>query len=215
MTRIKICGITRHQDLETAVEAGADALGFVVWEKSQRYASPEVLAGLLPAVPPYVQRVAVSVNLFLDQVKALEDQLDALSAGRAAFDLWQLHGHESPEVTAALAPRRRVKMLALQPDTPLPDPADYPTVDGFFLDTPSRDYGGTGQTFDWDLALAFKAATEKPIILSGGLTPDNVAEAIEKVQPYAVDVSSGVEASPGIKDPQKIHDFLQAARRIA
>ncbi len=215
MARIKICGITRQEDLEASVEAGADALGFNVWEKSKRYAAPELLKDLLPAVPPYVQRVAVTVNLFLDQVRGLEEQLDQLSDGRAAFDLWQLHGHESPEVTAALAPRRVVKMLALKTNEPLPNPAEYPTVDGFLLDTPCVDYGGSGKTFDWDLAVAFKATTDKPIILSGGLTPDNVAEAIEKVQPYAVDVASGVEASPGIKDPKKIHDFLQAARGAA
>ncbi|MEM1059021.1 MAG: phosphoribosylanthranilate isomerase [Verrucomicrobiota bacterium] len=212
MARIKICGLTRRQDVETAIEEGADALGFVVWPSSKRYVNAEELGPLLSGLPPFVQRVAVSVNLFPEEVRRLEEAIDHHSGGGAAFDLWQLHGHESPETAAALAPRRVLKMFSLQEDKPLPETRDYASADAFLLDTPSHDYGGTGRTFDWDLAVKFKQTTSKPIILSGGLTPDNVAEAIERVQPYGVDVSTGVEAESRLKDPLKIRDFIQAAR---
>jgi len=215
MARIKICGLTRREDVETAIEAGADALGFVVWSSSKRYVTPQDLSNLLSGLPPFVQRVAVSVNFFPEEVRRLEEELDQHSGGGASFDLWQLHGHESPETAAALAPRRVIKMLQLREDKPLPGVADYATVDAFLLDTPSADYGGTGKTFNWELAVKFRETTDKPIILSGGLTPDNVAEAIEKVHPYAVDVSTGVEAETRVKDPAKIRDFIQAARGAA
>jgi len=205
--RVKICGITSAADAAAAAEAGADALGFILYPKSKRCVAPEKIRALVENLPPYVQRVAVTVNAGPEEIAAMEKL--------AAFDVWQLHGDETPEAVRALRPRRLVKALHLPLSAAQP-PAEAYAVDALLLDTPSPEYGGTGKTFDWKLAAEFRARASKPVILSGGLTPENVAEAIRVVQPYAVDVSSGVEAGgvAGKKDHAKLRDFIQACKAL-
>ncbi|HEY8967031.1 MAG TPA: phosphoribosylanthranilate isomerase [Candidatus Methylacidiphilales bacterium] len=211
---MKICGITREEDAAAAVAAGAHALGFILYPKSPRYVSPERAAEILATVPPYVERVAVLVNPAEGEIARI--------AGIAPFSQWQLHGGESPASIAALRrvhPYRVVKALHL----PFPDGetglAAYADagVGAFLLDTPCKEYGGSGKTFDWDLVEAFRRENVRdlPLVLSGGLTADNVAEAVARVRPYAVDVSSGVESAPGIKDPAKIERFISACLKAA
>jgi phosphoribosylanthranilate isomerase len=203
--RVKICGITNQADADAAVEAGADALGFILYERSPRYISPAAIADISRHLPPFLPRVAVAVNPTLAQIEDIERT--------ALFEVWQLHGEEPPALCAGLARRRRVKAFHLQPDFNWSQIQDY-NVEGFLLDTPSAQYGGTGQTFDWSLARQFQQHTSRPLILSGGLNPENVASAVEQVHPYAVDVSSGVEVRPGQKDHHKLRDFIQICKSL-
>lgn len=202
--RVKICGITNEKDAFAAIEAGADAIGFILYPKSPRYIAPESIWKFSSGFPPFVQRVAVTVN-------ANKEQLDAILED-AEFDAFQLHGDETPEHCSELWPRRLIKALRLQPNTVI-DTESFP-VDAFLLDTPSSEYGGTGKTFDWGLAREFREKSKKPVILSGGLNPENIAQAIEAVHPYAVDVSSGVELAPGRKDHSKLRDFIQICKTL-
>ena len=205
--RVKICGITNRADAEAAVAAGADALGFILYEKSKRFIPIEEATKIVEALPPFVQTVAVTVNATkeftnLGWRKLLKN-----------FGVTQLHGNESPVHVKAVGKYLPViKVIAADQATTIV-PEHY-AVSAFLLDTPSKEYGGTGQSFDWDLALQFKKRTFRPLILSGGLSPENVAKAIETVQPYAVDVSSGVEASPGKKDHAKLRDFIQICKSL-
>lgn len=203
MIKVKICGITNEADAFAAIDAGADALGFVLYPKSARYITPAAAGNIVRQLPPFVQSVGVTVNATPPQVRDIET--------RVTFDIWQLHGDELPDRCGALYPRRLIKALSLPPY--YSDLKDYKVM-AFLLDTPSKTYGGTGKTFEWDLAVQFKKDVSRPLILSGGLTPENVAEAIEKVQPYAVDVSSGVESSPGKKDHQKLKEFISICKSL-
>jgi phosphoribosylanthranilate isomerase len=201
--KIKICGITALDDARAAIDAGADALGFILYEKSKRFIPIERALEIVEALPPFVTTVAVSVDATrefsnLGYRKLLKQ-----------FNVAQLHGRETPVHVRAVSKYLAV-IKALPADT-RENPADYPTS-AFLLDTPSAEHGGTGRTFDWDLAIAFKKRTNKPVILSGGLNPENVAEAIRRVQPYAVDVSSGVESAPGCKDHAKLRDFIRQCK---
>jgi phosphoribosylanthranilate isomerase len=202
MVRVKICGITNRRDAEAAVAAGADALGFILWPGSKRYLEAAKAGELAASLPPFVLRVAVTVNLTKPEIERIEAEW--------SFDGWQLHGDEPPEACTALRPRRIIK--ALRPGPEGFGSAEGYAADAFLLDAPSSVYGGSGRTFDWKWAEAFREATRQPVILAGGLTPENVADAIRQVRPYAVDVVSGVEAAPGRKDAVKIRDFIQAAR---
>ncbi len=202
MTRVKICGITSLDDALVAVDAGADALGFVFFEKSPRHLDPEKAAGIIAGLPPFVQVVGLFVNAELDFVN--------LTADRCRLDLVQLHGDESPAYCQSVR-RRVLKALRVRDGESLQAIADY-RVAGLLLDAYSpKAYGGTGERFDWDLALAAKGPT--PIILAGGLDPDNVASAVARVAPYGVDVSSGVESSPGRKDAELVRRFVREAKR--
>lgn len=201
--KIKICGITREADAEAAWRAGADALGFVHYPKSPRHLEPERIAEIVATLPPFVPVVAVLVNPTLETIRELERHVP--------FSHFQLHGEENAAFVESLRPRRVIKALRLPWGGGDAGLAAYRT-EGFLLDTPTADYGGSGKTFDWDLVSAFRALTPKPLVLSGGLTPDNVAEAVLRVQPYGVDVSSGVESAPGIKDHQKIREFIARCR---
>jgi phosphoribosylanthranilate isomerase len=294
--RVKICGITNREDAEAAIEAGADALGFILFEKSKRFIRMEEAIRIVEGLPPFVQTVAVTVNAVREFTNlGWRKQLKT-------FGVAQLHGEESPGHVKAVSKYLPViKVLPAEANTastsefrvpehmtetlnkladvrkqletqlgrePTLDeisaktglPADHvravfrlpqyvviqaqlekelqrkPTFDevfkkqgiamhslprsanyealvtAFMLDTPSKERGGTGQPFDWSLAVEFKKRTGKPLILSGGLSPDNVAKAIEIVHPYAVDVASGVESSPGRKDHAKLRDFIQACK---
>jgi phosphoribosylanthranilate isomerase len=204
-TRVKICGITNLADAEVAVEAGADALGFILYPKSPRFIQARDAQLILQRIPPYVERVAVLVNPKLEEMLTLDSQ--------ANFSLLQLHGHEAPEFCQSLRPRRLVKALSLPASMSREQISAYP-VGAFLLDTPTIHYGGSGQTFNWDLVEDFRRLTDLPLILSGGLHSRNVAEAIEKVRPYAIDVSSGVESSPGKKDHQKLREFLDICKKL-
>jgi len=201
MTKVKICGITSLEDALMAAEAGADALGFVFFEKSPRHTLPEQAAGIIASLPPFVQVVGLFVNAPLEFVNATAD--------RCRLDLVQLHGDESPAYCDAVR-RRVLKVFRVRGVESLVPMADY-NVAGFLLDAYSpRAYGGTGATFDWDCAVLAKG--RGPIILAGGLDPDNVASAVATVAPYGVDVSSGVECSPGRKDPEKVRRFIEQAK---
>lgn len=184
-----------------AVEAGADALGFVLFQGSPRCISPEKAAGIIRLLPPFVQTVGLFVNEELATVNLLADQ--------CGLDIVQLHGEEPPEYCAAVR-RRVVKAFRVKDASSLDELSNY-RVAAALLDAWSpAAHGGTGATFNWDLAATASAA--HPIILAGGLTPENVALAVATVKPYAVDVSSGVESRPGIKDAGLVSCFISAAK---
>ncbi|HEY3763472.1 MAG TPA: phosphoribosylanthranilate isomerase [Verrucomicrobiae bacterium] len=204
-TRIKICGITNTADAKVAVEAGADALGFILYEKSPRYVTIEQAAEISKQLPPFIMRVGVFVNAAPDFV------LRAIS--EIGLTMLQFHGDEPPEFCAQFG-LMSMKAFRMKDAGVLSEIAKYQT-DAYLLDayTPGV-RGGTGHTFNWDLALEAQKLG-KPIFLSGGLTPDNVADAIRKIHPFGVDVSSGVESSPGKKDHAKVKTFIKAVKATA
>ena len=203
-TRIKICGITNLDDALLAVDLGADALGFVFYPKSPRYVGVRDAANICNALPPFVTKVGVFVNdLEYEIEKALSECL---------LTALQFDGDEPPGFCAKF-PAKSIKAIRVRDEASLRAAAEY-DVDALLLDTyTDSERGGTGQTFDWSLAVKAKEMLNAPIILSGGLTPENVGEAIRKVQPYAVDVSSGVESEPGRKDPEKLRRFIAACKK--
>jgi phosphoribosylanthranilate isomerase len=203
--RVKICGITRVQDLHAACAAGADALGFVFYEKSPRHVSLEIAADLVRALPPFVQ----SVGLFVNAEPAFIERV----LQTVPLDLLQFHGDETPAECVRFG-RPYIKAVRVNRDTDLLKcAADFDAARGLLLDAfvPGVP-GGTGERFDWSL---ISPDLLKPVILSGGLTPDNIADAVQRVHPWAVDVSSGVEASKGIKDAHKIAQFIAKAKEAS
>lgn len=200
--RSKICGITRVEDALAAVEAGADAIGLVFYAKSPRAVSIEQAKAIVAALPPFV----TSVGLFVDMPR---ETLQALLR-EVPLGLLQFHGDESPADCEGFA-RPYIKALRVRADQDVARMmAPYSGACGILLDTFVEGVpGGTGAAFDWSLV---PCEAGKPIILAGGLTPDNVAQAIAQVRPYAVDVSGGVEAAKGIKDAGKVKAFLQAVQ---
>jgi phosphoribosylanthranilate isomerase len=203
--RVKICGITNREDAEAAIAAGADALGFILYPPSKRFIPMEDAIRIVEALPPFVQTVAVTVNATKEFTNlGWRKQLKN-------FGVAQLHGQETPIHVKAVSKYLPVIKVFPADQAAAMAPEDY-WVSAFLLDTPSKEHGGTGHVFDWNLAVEFKRRTTKPLILSGGLNPENVAKAIETVQPYAVDVSSGVEASPGRKDHARLRDFIQICK---
>ena len=203
MTRVKVCGITRLEDAELAVELGAWALGFILWPQSPRAADPAVAAGIAAALRRRAELVGVFVNAKLDEIAHAADELH--------LSHLQLHGDEGPAFCAEAARRtgaKVIKAVRVSSAADFQDLERYHT-DFHLLDTAARGLrGGTGATWDW--ALAARRRRKVPAILSGGLTPGNVAAGIEAVDPYAVDVSSGVEAAPGVKDAAKLEAFMAA-----
>jgi len=205
VTRVKVCGITRLEDAELAIELGAWALGFILWDRSPRAADPAVAAGIARAMRRRAELVGVFVNASLDDVAAAADTLGLTHL--------QLHGDEGPAF--ATEARRRtgckvIKAARIASGADLQGLERYHT-DFHLLDTRVEGkQGGSGERWDWELAS--RRRSKVPAILSGGLTAENVADGIAAVRPYAVDVASGVEASPGIKDPAKLEAFLAAAR---
>lgn len=211
-TRIKICGITREQDLHAALDAGADALGFVFYANSPRYVAPERFAALGRVLPPFVSSVGLFVNPTVAQVH------QAVDAGPIA--LLQFHGDETVDECAAIAAtvkRPFVRAFRVKPDTSAADllesEAQYraasPWFTGLLLDTWVDAYGGAGKVFDWSVIPKELAPR---VVLSGGLSVQNVTGAVAQVRPFAVDISSGVEESKGIKDARKIAAFIAAVR---
>ena len=197
---VKICGMTRLPDALHAVEHGANALGFVFWPQSPRYISPACAAAIIAALPAGVSTVGVFVNETVDEIKRV-----AAETGISAI---QLHGDEPPAYADALAwPVVRATTVGQIEEAS----SSWPPGTTFLMDTadPVR-RGGTGQTIDWQQAAS--AARVQRIVLAGGLTPDNVAEAVAVVRPFGVDVSSGVEDAPGVKNGDKVARFLVSAR---
>lgn len=196
MVRVKICGIRRLEDAMAAVEAGADAIGFNFWRPGRRYVAPQVARAISRALPPFVARVGVFADEDPGSIREIADLV--------GLDALQLHGAESPELCRQFD-RPVIKGIKVRGPESLRDLDRY-RVAAFLLDAhvPGA-MGGTGRTFDWSLAASIRAAG--PLILSGGLTPDNVVQALRAVQPYAVDVASGVETG-GETDPEKIRAFV-------
>lgn len=207
VTRIKICGITNLEDALAAVAYGADALGFIAVAGSPRYVDPQHVAShILPCLPPFVTPVLV--------LKSCEEESfpsDLQSFGAVQF----YSGDCSSTVTGTT---RCLRAFRIRDESSLREIAttlEGPRPDAILLDTYHKDkLGGSGETFNWELAVEAKQRFGLPIILAGGLTPENVGEAIQTVRPYAVDVSSGVEAAPGRKDHAKIKAFVEAVRRV-
>ena len=206
--KIKICGITNIEDALAAVEAGADALGFNFYRESPRFVKSDVVKRIVAKLPPFVVPVGVFVN---EDVKIVRDWMDDCGLAVA-----QLHGDEAPAYCDLLG-RPVLKAIRLKDRGSLLALAEYKgrsRVRGFVLDAFSTvSYGGTGQVTDWELAA--EVAKSAPVILAGGLTPENVAEAIQRVTPCGVDVSSGVESRPGKKDHAKIRAFINAAKLVS
>ncbi|MGH8638253.1 MAG: phosphoribosylanthranilate isomerase [Burkholderiales bacterium] len=200
--RVKICGIRRPEDAQLAVELGAHALGFVFWPNSPRAVTAEQARIVIDRVPPFVAAVGVFVN------QAPADVLD--TARRAGLTAIQLHGDEEASAYAGCG-WRVIKALPVGKDFTLSAVEDVPAEMTVLLDAhdPVR-RGGTGRAIEWSVAAT--AARVRPIVLSGGLTPANVRTAIDAVQPFAVDVSSGVESAPGVKDETKMRAFFAALR---
>ena len=196
MIKVKICGITNLEDALAAVECGADALGFV-FAASPRQVTPEQVTRIVAQLPPFV----VKVGVFRDN--ELEAVRDTVSS--CGLDLAQLHGSEPPEYCEALYPRV-IKAFQVRDSSFLAEMSRY-RASACLLDGSSP---GSGQRFDWELAR--QAALRRRVILAGGLTPENVGQAVTLVQPYGVDVASGVEASPGRKDHNKLDAFVRAAK---
>jgi phosphoribosylanthranilate isomerase len=204
MIKIKICGITNLEDALAAADAGADALGFNFYKKSPRCIEPEKAAEIISQLPPFAVPVGVFVNEREEKIREIQ-QLTCLQAV-------QFHGDESPEFCQRFG-GRIIKAFQVKDKESLKTMAHY-HVGAFLLDS-YRDgvRGGTGVTFDWHLAVVAK--TFGKIILAGGLTPDNIAEAVKLVQPYGVDVAGGVEKEPGIKDHVKMKKFVTEVRRAS
>lgn len=201
-TRVKICGITNIDDAKGAVAAGADALGFVFHPASPRYVAPEEVADIVAALPPFVSTVGLFVNLPAVKIHQIMVQ--------TGLQLIQLHGDETPADCHLHPPYSVIKALRVRDEHSLNHLDDYP-VAALLLDAWSDEhYGGSGRQFDWQLVS--RATMNKPLILAGGLNPANVATAIQLVNPYAVDVSSGVEREPGHKDLTLVAQFIEQVR---
>jgi phosphoribosylanthranilate isomerase len=203
-TRVKICGLTRRADVEAAVAAGVDAIGFVFHPSSPRAVSPQDARDLCAGLPPFVTAVGLFVDASPEQIRATLD--------RVPRELLQFHGEESPELCASFG-RRWIKAVRMRPDIDLAAQLRrYEHAAGVLLDTfdPARS-GGTGQRFDWDRVPAAIAPSN---VLAGGLDAENVGEAIRRVRPFGVDVSGGVEASKGVKDHDKIRDFMKRVNDV-
>lgn len=201
MIRVKICGVTSAADVRAVAEAGADAVGFNFWPKSKRWVEPHLAAELARGLPAFVSRVGVFVDEERDRIEEI--------AARVGLDVIQLHGAEPPDLARGLS-RRVVRGIRARTASDLDGAEEYGAsailIDAYAADAP----GGTGLRADW--ALAREAARRFPVILAGGLDPSNVADAVRAVRPYAVDVASGVERTPGVKDPDKIRAFVDQAR---
>ncbi|MGA3084110.1 MAG: phosphoribosylanthranilate isomerase [Thermodesulfobacteriota bacterium] len=205
MTRVKICGITNKKDALLAIEMGADAIGFIFAE-SPRQITPAKAKAIIRTLPPLVKTVGVFVNEEPARIKEIKSF--------CGLDLIQLHGDESPEICRDLMPHS-IKAFRIQNERDLKNIKRYKgVVRAILLDTFQKGKaGGTGKTFDWSLAIKAKE-TGIPIILSGGLGPENIQEAIDTVKPYAVDVNSGIEKRPGKKDPVLMKQLMEKIRKI-
>ncbi|MDC3032757.1 phosphoribosylanthranilate isomerase [Litorivicinus sp.] len=201
MTRVKFCGLTHEEDITRAVKLGVDALGFVFYAPSSRSVAPDQAAMLTSSVPAFVTRVGLFVN---EQPEIIQSIFE-----RTRLNLVQYHGDESPEFCDAIG-LPFIKAFRVRPGIDIQTEMDrYPKASGFLLDAYVKGQpGGTGERFDWELI----PQSDAPIILAGGLSPDNAKDAIEQVAPWGLDVSGGIEAKPGRKDPDKMMRFMNACR---
>lgn len=203
--RVKICGITSRSDALAAVGAGADALGFMFYPASKRHVAPEAVAAFVGDLPPFVVKVGVFVDASEDDVRRI--------AGTCGLDALQFHGDETPAYCARFGPTPVIKAFRVADQSSLAALPSF-AVSAWLLDSyVAGQLGGTGERFNWNLAVEARSLG-RPVILAGGLTPENVAEAVQQVAPYAVDVSSGVESAPGRKDPAKLRAFIAAAKGV-
>ena len=199
---VKICGITSEADALAAAEAGADAIGLMFYEGSPRHVTLEQAKAISAALPQHVMRVGVFVNA--------EEAFVHQALTECMLNILQFHGDETPEECSRY-PVMTLKAFRVQGEETLAQLEAYPSA-GYLLDAYVKDaLGGTGATFNWDLAVRAQEFG-KPIFLAGGLTPENVVEAVRKVQPFGVDVSSGVEIEPGRKDAEQMRTFVAAAK---
>jgi phosphoribosylanthranilate isomerase len=197
---VKICGITRLEDALAAVDAGANAIGFVFWPKSPRFVDPYRARAIAASLPPLVATVGVFVNQPADYVNGV--------ASLVGLSAVQLHGDETAAFAAGIR-RPVLKAIALGNGTDLAAPDEWPARFTLLLDVNDPDQrGGTGRTIDWARAAVVAAA--RRVVLAGGLTPENVGGAIDVVRPFGIDVSSGVEARPGVKDHGRLQDLFEA-----
>jgi len=211
--RVKICGVTRPEWARTAAEAGADAIG-LIFAESPRRIEAETAAAIVAALPPWVAPVGVFVDSPADRVRDL--------VGRLHLAAVQLHGHEPPEMPAILGPVKVIKVFGVGTEADLDAARRWAEAagrcgrspDAYLVDARAEGgpAGGTGRSADWTLAARMQAEGFAPLILAGGLGPENVAEAIRAVRPWGVDTSSGTEAAPGEKSPEKIRAFLDTVR---
>jgi phosphoribosylanthranilate isomerase len=202
MVQVKICGITNLEDAQAAVDAGVDALGFVFYPPSPRYVTPEQAAQVIQRLPPFVTTVGLFVDVALDTVND--------TAARCGLDRIQLHGRETPEFCSQVT-RPVIKAFRIKNAESLAHLPGY-RVSAYLLDAYIEGAlpGGTGASFSWELAA--QARPYGPVILAGGLTPENVEAAIAQTRPYGVDVSTGVEHAPGIKEHRKVREFIARAK---
>jgi len=205
MVRVKICGVTTTQDALLSCELGAHAIGLNFYPQSSRCISPAQATKIIQALPPFVAAVGIFVDWAAEAVIVLSQALHLSAA--------QLHGAESPSDAATVAKKVQIiKAIQAGQGSKLTDLARYPSASALLLDAAHKNqFGGTGTLADWDFART--AAKSHRIILAGGLTPENVAEAIRTIHPYAVDVTTGVESSPGKKDPAKLRAFFAEVAR--
>lgn len=208
-TRIKMCGMTREKDVELGINLGIDALGFIFFGKSPRNVAPDFVKAVISKVPPFVDCVGVFVNRDREEVEEIVEYCGLSHA--------QLHGQEDPKYCERLerfaAPCHVIKAFRVGSESKGEDFLPYnDLVHGYLLDTYQKGtVGGTGKSFDWSLIKHLEL--KRPVILAGGLAPDNVLDAIAAVSPFAVDVNSGVELEPGIKDHTKVTEFIQKVRK--
>ncbi len=204
MIKIKICGITNLDDAMAAANAGADALGFNFYKKSPRYIEPEKAAEIIAQLPPFILPIAIFVNEREERIREI--------LAKTCIQGVQFHGDETPEFCQRFG-NRVIKAFPMKDKESIKHMAHY-RVAAYLLDSYREGLrGGTGATFDWHLAIVAK--TFGRIILAGGLTPENVAEAVKLVQPYGVDVAGGVEKGKGIKDHAKLKKFITEVRRVS
>ena len=199
--KVKVCGMTSLKDALVAVEEGADAVGFIFYKKSPRSVTMKIVREIVLELPPFVDTVGVFVDETAVQINKIADYCN--------LDIIQLHGDESPTFCKRIR-RKVIKAFRIKDMQSVKKISSF-QVSGFLLDTFSENlHGGTGKVFDWNLVLPAKKFG--PVIMAGGLTPNNVQQAVRQVRPYGVDVCSGVESEPGIKDHKKVRAFLKNAK---
>ena len=199
--KVKVCGMTSLKDALFAVEGGADAVGFIFYKKSPRSVTMKIVREIVLELPPFVDTVGVFVDETAEQINKIADYCN--------LDIIQLHGDESPTFCKKIR-RKVIKAFRIKDMQSVKKLSSF-QVSGFLLDTFSENlHGGTGKVFDWNLALPAKKFG--PVIMAGGLTPNNVQQAVRQIRPYGVDVCSGVESEPGIKDHKKVRAFLNNAK---
>jgi phosphoribosylanthranilate isomerase len=201
--RVKICGVRTLEEARAALDCGADALGFNFWPKSARFVEPQKAREIIQCLPPFITCVGVFVNEGAERIKQIVEQ--------TRINAVQLHGDEAPEFCKRIGSNKLIKAFRVGEDFNIEFMKSY-SVSAFLLDAKVKDeYGGTGQRFDWRIAIEAKQIA--PIILAGGINIENVSEAIHTVRPFAVDVCSGVEAEPGKKDIIKLREFMLEVER--